>query len=61
MWKEWLGRTLGAHSAEDYAGRRARRSIDDADEGENLAVADGSTRDAMPDAVVRGRLRSACG
>ncbi len=28
MWTEWLGRTLDAHSAEDYAVRRARRSAD---------------------------------
>ena len=43
MWMEWLGRTLGAHSAEDYAGRRARRSGDGRRSAAEFAAATGAS------------------
>jgi hypothetical protein len=61
MWMEWLGRTLGAHSPEDYAGRRARRLIDDTGGDDDLAIAEGSAMEATPDAVMRGPPQGAYG
>ena len=55
MWTEWLGRTLDAHSAEDYAGRRARRLIDDA--GGDNDLADGAAMEVTLDAAVRSPPR----
>jgi hypothetical protein len=51
MWTEWLGRTLGAHSAEDYAGRRARRSLDDTRSRDDLAAAEGCAAATTQDAA----------
>jgi hypothetical protein len=38
MWTEWLGRTLGARSAEDYERRRARRHADAVELVEGVTV-----------------------
>jgi hypothetical protein len=51
MWTEWLGRTLGAHSAEDYAGRRARRSRSGQRSGDDLVDAAGSAPETASDAA----------
>jgi hypothetical protein len=46
MWTEWLGRTLGARSTEDYVKRRARRYADD---GVPAGDRGGADRKAPPD------------
>ena len=49
MWTEWLGRTLGARSAEDYVRRRARRYANGTGPAGDLDAEEGEA--TLPDAA----------